>query len=247
MPQGGRNVIAVAAQDVVKTYGSKKYGIRGLSFEVLIGEKVCFYGPNGSGKSTLLKALAGAHRIDSGKIEICGIDIAIQPELAKSTLSFIPDSNASFARLTTREYLEFISIFHSIKRDRARPKIDSALSILGLAEKKNSFIDDLSQGQRKKVDIAATLIVEPKIIIADELFSGLDQATIAIVIALYSAMTKAGKSIVFSTHDQALANEFSGRIVFLKDGEIDEETTSQYQLSLVLASMSTARKHSGCI
>lgn len=237
MPQDGREAVAVKATNIVKTYGSTGCGINGLSFEITKGEIFSVLGPNGSGKSTLLKSLAGILRLNSGTIEIYGQNMALEPEKAKSNLVYIPDSNTFYAKIRVNEYLNFISTFYRIERGLASPRIERLLSILGLANKNFSFLTELSQGQRKKVDIVAALAVQPRLIVADEVFSGLDYETVPVVLEKLYEHVALGNSLIFSTHDLGLAERTSNLLVFLNNGKIDERATYQRQLSRVLSEM----------
>lgn len=174
-------------------------------------------GPNGAGKTTTIRMLMGLLKPSSGKILIQNEDIHSNCEI-KNLLGYIPDNPNLYEDLTGREFIEFICNLYSKKQDT---NIDSYLDLFDIHDKSDNLISTYSKGMKQKISIISTLIHEPKILILDEPFTGLDPTTIKKLKDYLKEFAKKDKNIVIlSTHDLDVASNLCNDIIVIKKGKL---------------------------
>jgi ABC-2 type transport system ATP-binding protein len=203
---------------------SKRYGslqaVDALDLEVPAGELFCFLGPNGAGKTSTIKMMTGLVRPDAGSIILDGIDAVAQPVEARRRLGYIPDTPYLYERLTVVEYLEFVGQLYDVPRAALREKADRYLEIFSLQEKRTALIKNLSHGMRQRVIYAATLLHDPRVMLVDEPFVGLDPHSIRLIKDLLRERTRQGMTIFMTTHILAIAEEIADRIGIIDHGKM---------------------------
>jgi len=220
--EDNKNVIEI--ENLQKSFGSN-YVIRGFSLNVKEKESVAVLGQSGSGKSVLIKCVIGLIETDKGNIKVLGKDIQqldqLELDQLRTDIGFLFQSNALYDSMTVRENLEFP--LRRLRRDKSKDEIDAAvkeaLEDVGLFHTLNLMPSELSGGMRKRVSIARTLIVQPKIILYDEPTTGLDPITAREINLLMNKVQEKYKtaSIIIS-HDLDCIKLTAQRIVILKDG-----------------------------
>lgn len=202
-----------------KSYGPLR-AVNDLDLEVPAGELFCFLGPNGAGKTSTIKMMTGLVRPDSGTILIDGIDARANPMEARRRLGYIPDTPYLYERLTVVEYLEFVGQLYEVPRAELRARADEYLEIFTLTEKRGALIRNLSHGMRQRVIYAATLLHNPRVLLVDEPFVGLDPHSIRLIKDLLRARTRTGVTIFMTTHILAIAEEIADRIGIIDRGRM---------------------------
>jgi len=195
----------LAVQHLRKRYGALT-AVRDLSFEVRPGEVFGLLGPNGSGKSTTVKVLAGLLAPTDGTY--------------KSTLGYVPEEPHLYTYLTGPEYLQLVGRLRQIPADRLTTKIDQFLQLLGLWDDRYQTLSQYSKGMRQKILIAAAVLHNPRVVILDEPFSGLDVTAARVLKAFVRALADHGKIVVFSSHVLEVVEQVCSRVVILKDGAV---------------------------
>lgn len=221
----------LSVRQVEKLFGNKDSVTRalaGVSFDVEAGEFVGIMGPSGSGKTTLLNCVSTIDRPTGGSILVAGRDITAlnRRELAKfrrDDLGFIfQDSNL----LDTLTGFENIALALTVKREPARnvaPKVRSIAKTLGVEAVLEKYPYQMSGGQKQRVAAARAIVADPKLILADEPTGALDSHAAAVMLETLDLLnTQMGATIMMVTHD-AFAASFTGRILFIKDGEVFNE------------------------
>ncbi|MEL6323228.1 MAG: ABC transporter ATP-binding protein [Pseudomonadota bacterium] len=197
--------------------------LRGVDFSCSAGESVSVVGPSGSGKSSLISVAAGLERATSGKIALLGTDIAglNETELARLRRGRVSLVFQSFHLLPTMTALDNVRAALEIAGlDEARPRAESALEAVGLADRLTHYPGQLSGGERQRVAVARALACDPDLVFADEPTGNLDSRTGAIVAdLLFQIASDRGASLVVVTHDTGLA-ERADRRVEMRDGRI---------------------------
>jgi ABC-2 type transport system ATP-binding protein len=188
--------MSVSIHNVSKYYGGQK-ALDKVSFEVSKGEILGFLGPNGAGKSTLMKIITTFIAPSEGNVSVCGFDTATHSMEVRRRVGYLPEHNPLYLDMYVREYLEFISGLHGIKRPAERIKKMIELTGLGLEQGKK--IGALSKGYRQRVGLAQALIHDPEVLILDEPTSGLDPNQLAEIRNLIRSVGKE-KTLMFSTH-----------------------------------------------
>jgi heme ABC exporter ATP-binding subunit CcmA len=210
--------------DVARHYGRRK-ALSQISFTCTAGEIVGLLGPNGAGKSTLLSILATLLSPSKGKIEY-GELTANDGAAIRAQLGMLGHDLFLYPELTARENLTFFAQLYGLP-DAARTAA-SALDRAGLAERADDFVSGFSRGMRQRVALERALLHEPRLILLDEPFTGLDQTSTGALVDRLKERQRAGCLIVLATHDLDVADGLLTRAIYLKNGRIvgtDNETT----------------------
>lgn len=212
---GVKRIIRVG--DLRKRYGDID-AVRGISLQVDGGEIYGLLGPNGSGKSTTLHALVGIIQPTSGELEVCGYrSDTIQ---AKAMFGFVPDDLSMPETLSGEEYLTFIRKLYRVE-DEGR--MDVLIEIFGLREALHRLIEEYSHGMKKKLQITASLLHNPKALILDEPFRGLDPEAVINLKQLLSIEKRKGTGLLVATHDLLMAQHYCDRIGIISQGRVVAE------------------------
>jgi ABC-2 type transport system ATP-binding protein len=221
---------------------TKRYGaltaVEHVSFEVSPGEVFGLLGPNGSGKSTIVKTLMGLLEPSNGRIELDGHDALADPIEYKKLLGYVPEEPHLYTYLTGPEYLQLIGRLREIPDAVLEAKIDQFLELLGIYDDRYQTLSSYSKGMRQKVLIAAAVLHNPRIVILDEPFSGLDVSAARVLKAFVRALANEGKIVVFSSHVLEVVEQVCSRVIILKDGRIvGHDTVSNLRNTLHLPSL----------
>ncbi|MBO7565150.1 MAG: ABC transporter ATP-binding protein [Clostridiales bacterium] len=207
-------------ENLTKTYLGGKVGVDNLTLEVKAGEIYGFIGHNGAGKTTTIKAIAGLHQFEKGTITIDGISIKDDPIAAKSIIAYIPDNPELYDNLSGMQYLNFVAdIFRVSKKDR-KAKIESLAVQLEILDALNNQIASYSHGMKQKLAIIGAFVHDPKLLIMDEPFVGLDPKAAFTVKNMMREFCSKGSAIFFSTHVLEVAEKLCDKIAIIKSGKL---------------------------
>jgi ABC-2 type transport system ATP-binding protein len=206
-------------QHLTKRYGALT-GIQDVSFTVRAGEVLGLLGPNGSGKSTTVKILTGLLQPTSGTVRLDGADTFANLQAYKSTIGYVPEEPHLYSYLTGPEHLQLVGRLRRIPDAVLDDKIERFLKLLGIYDDRYQTLSSYSKGMRQKVLIAAAVLHNPRIVILDEAFSGLDVSAARVLKAFVRALADEGKIVVFSSHVLEVVEQVCSRVVILKDGRI---------------------------
>ena len=215
----------IEIKDLKKSYGDNPV-LDGFNMVLNEGENLVIMGKSGSGKSVMIKCLIGLEEHDSGTIVIMGKDISelSQKELddLRTEVGFLFQGSALYDSMTVRENLEFPLRRHKKKFGKitdTTPLVMEALENVGLAHTINLMPEELSGGMKRRIALARTLILQPKIILYDEPTTGLDPITAKeILLLMMSIQKKYNTSAIIITHDVDCARVISNRMILLVDG-----------------------------
>lgn len=203
-----------------KTYPGGKIGVQDLTLEVKAGEIYGFIGHNGAGKTTTIKAIVGLHKFDEGSVTIDGVSILDDPLRAKSLTAYIPDNPELYDNLTGMQFLNFVAdIFRVSKSDR-QARIEKYANELEIVSALNDQISSYSHGMKQKLAIIAAFVHEPKLLIMDEPFVGLDPKAAFTVKNMMREFCDKGNAIFFSTHVLEVAEKLCDKIAIIKGGRL---------------------------
>ena len=215
---------ALLLDNVVKTYGSIR-AIDGVSLRAFSGEFIALLGPNGAGKTTLFQLLSGLFVPNSGRIEIMGQDMLRNPVPALAKLGIVFQQPTLDLELTVTGNLLFHAGLHGISRAVAKPRIESELARLGLADRAHDKTAQLSGGNRRRVELARALLHDPRVLLMDEPTVGLDPASRSDLIKLILGMrAERSVAVLWATH---LCDEVpdADRVIVLHRGKVLADTT----------------------
>jgi ABC-2 type transport system ATP-binding protein len=194
--------------------------VRDLSLEVSPGEVCGLIGPNGAGKTTTMLAILGLIEPTYGTIELAGVDMREHPRDACRAVGFMPDFPPMYDDLLCWEFLDLFAASYSVPR-RARPEvIDAALSLVGLTEKRQAMIVELSRGMRQRLMLAKTLIPDPQVLMLDEPASGLDPQGRIDLKNVLKELAARGKTVLISSHILAEMSEFCTAVAIMERGRM---------------------------
>ena len=209
----------IATDRLTKHYGAL-IAIQDVSFEARPGEVLGLLGPNGSGKSTTVKILAGLLGPTSGTVRLDGIDVLGDLQRYKAMLGYVPEEPHLYSYLTGPEYLQLVGRLRSVPAPALDDKIDRFLQLLDIYDDRYQTLSSYSKGMRQKILIAAAVLHNPRIVILDEPFSGLDVSAARVLKAFVRALAEDGKIVVFSSHVLEVVEQVCSRVVILKDGRV---------------------------
>ena len=209
----------IEIKNVSKWYGKKK-ALDKVSFVVNRGEIFAFIGHNGAGKTTLIKTICGILDFDEGKIMIDGKSIKDDPIECKKKMAYIPDDPELYEDMKAISYINFVCDMYDEPAEVRERTIMRYAEMFGIREELNNTIKSFSHGMKQKVALIAALSHEPKILIMDEPFVGLDPKAIFDMKEVMKEVVKDGGTIFFSTHILDMAEKLCDRVAIVKNGQI---------------------------
>ena len=216
------------APALVLTGLSKNFGrpaVDGLDLTVARGEFYALLGPNGAGKTTTLRMVAGLLAPDAGRIEVLGIDLAVDPAAAKRRIAYLPDDPMLYGKLKPTEYLEFVAGLWDIDGKAAEPRARELLAWLDLDKHAHELTEGFSRGMKQKLALAGALIHAPELLILDEPLTGLDAGAARQVKDLLLAHVAAGGTVILTTHILEVAERLAQRIGIIQHGRLIAQGT----------------------
>ncbi len=191
-----------------------KWVLRDIDFKIESGEVVMLLGANATGKSTLLKLIATIYKPTSGRIFLDGVDISKSPKYMRERVSYIPEIPILVSELSMDENIKFFAHLYSFKGDLERLKKE-----FGLENGKKSVLK-LSKGMRQRLSIAAAMMRDPDVVVMDEPTSGLDRETVSFILELIKKLSKQGKIVIVSSHDEEDISKVATRVFVLGEGKL---------------------------
>ena len=213
-------------ENLTKSYGEKK-AVDDLSLHILPGEIYGFIGHNGAGKTTTIKSVVGILDFDKGKIYIDGKDIKKDPVGCKKEIAYIPDNPDLYDFMSGIQYLNFIGSIFGIDQKDLEERVDKYATLLEIKNDLSSAINQYSHGMKQKLAIISALIHDPKLVIMDEPFVGLDPKAAHILKGLMRDICSAGGAIFFSTHVLEVAEKLCDKVAIIKNGKLIKSGTME--------------------
>ena len=206
-------------EHLTKCFGEKK-AVDDLSLHILPGEIYGFIGHNGAGKTTTIKACCGIQRQDSGEIFIDGISMRDDPIACKARLAYIPDNPDLYEFMTGTQYLNFIADVFGVSTADRKARITRYADAFELTNDLPQSIAGYSHGMKQKLAIISALLHDPRLIIMDEPFVGLDPKAAHMLKELMRQFCDAGGAIFFSTHVLEVAERLCDKVAIIKSGRL---------------------------
>ena len=213
-------------QHFTKTYGEKK-AVDDLSLHIAPGEIYGFIGHNGAGKTTTLKAAVGILQFDTGEITIGGHSIKTEPLACKQLLAYIPDNPDLYDFMSGIQYLNFIADVFGIPAAERWARIEPYADAFELTGDLGQPVSAYSHGMKQKLAIIAAWIHDPKLIIMDEPFVGLDPKAAHLLKGMMRELCDVGGAIFFSTHVLEVAEKLCDKVAIIKGGQLIRSGTME--------------------
>lgn len=206
-------------EHLTKKYGDKVV-VDDLSLEIEAGQIYAFIGHNGAGKTTTIKCAVGILDFKDGTITIDGHDIKKDPVTCKKEIAYIPDNPDIYEFMTAIQYLNFIADVYEVPQDARKERIDKYAEMFEIKEKLAQQVSSYSHGMKQKLVIIGALLHDPKLLIMDEPFVGLDPMSTHLLKGVMQEMCKNGTAIFFSTHVLEVAEKLCDMVAIIKHGKL---------------------------
>ena len=209
-----------------KSYGDKK-AVDDLSLHILPGEIYGFIGHNGAGKTTTLKSVAGIMQFDQGEILVDGVSIKKEPMACKKKIAYIPDNPDLYDFMTGMQYLNFVGNVFGVDAQQRRERVKELADAFELTADLNQSIGSYSHGMKQKLAIIAAWLHQPKLILMDEPFVGLDPKASHTLKGMMRQVCDRGGAIFFSTHVLEVAEKLCDKVAIIKGGRLIRSGTME--------------------
>ena len=210
----------IEIKNVSKTYNGKKKVLKNISFKIESGEIFAFIGHNGAGKTTMIKCIMGILDFEEGDILVDNKSIKEEPLECKRIMAYVADNPDLYENMKAIDFINFICDMYEVSEDIRRENTLKYAKIFEIEDKLNDDISSFSHGMKQKVALIAALAHNPKVLIMDEPFVGLDPKAVYDMKEIMRDMAKDGKTIFFSTHILDVAEKLCDRVAIIKDGTI---------------------------
>lgn len=221
-----RENLMLYIEHLTKTFGEKK-AVDDLSLHIAQGEIYGFIGHNGAGKTTTLKSVVGIQQFDSGRITIGGHSIQDDPIACKKMLAYIPDNPDLYEFMTGIQYLNFIADIFGVEESARQERIRKYADLFELTTDLAQPVAAYSHGMKQKLAIISAWLHEPKLILMDEPFVGLDPKASHILKGMMREVCDAGGAIFFSTHVLEVAEKLCDKVAIIKGGKLIRSGTME--------------------
>jgi ABC-2 type transport system ATP-binding protein len=203
--------------DLTKRYGDT-VALDGLSFEVGAGQMFGFVGPNGAGKTTTMRIVLGVLAPDSGEVRWDGRPLDRE---TRRTIGYMPEERGLYPKMRVAEQLVYLAELHGLDVGEAEASAARWIERLGLAERAEDTVEELSLGNQQRVQLAAALVHGPRLLVLDEPFSGLDPVGVDVLSeVLLTEVRERGVPVVFSSHQLDLVERLCDAVAIVRDGRL---------------------------
>ena len=206
-------------ENLTKRYGDKK-AVDNVSLHIKAGELYGFIGHNGAGKTTTLKACCGILRFDEGEIYVDGISMKEDPLACKKRIAYLPDNPDLYPFMTGVQYLDFVGDMYEVNVEKRKTLMRKYAEALELVQDLAQPVSAYSHGMKQRLALISALIHEPKLILMDEPFVGLDPKVSHTLKEIMKEHCEKGGAIFFSTHVLDVAEKICDKIAVIKDGKL---------------------------
>ena len=232
LPETSRAEPVLEARDVYKYFGDL-VALKGVDLRLVPGDSVLLWGPNGAGKTTLLRVMAGLSRPNQGEVQFGGQGLHRNPAASKAAVGFVSHASFLYGELTGRENLRFFGTLFGLRE--LEKKIDAALDLFGMRERADEPVRGLSRGLLQRATLARAFLHEPRILLLDEPFTGLDAEATSNLLSVLERLPEEGKALAFSSHNFEQGTTIARRLVAMEAGRL------RYDGPLDIAPLSTLR------
>jgi sodium transport system ATP-binding protein len=223
--------VMVEARGLGKVYPGKKgkrtEAVRDLSFRCHEGEVFGLLGPNGAGKTTTLRMLSTVLSPTAGTAVLDGADVCAEPHLVRASIGFLSGNTGLYPRLTSREVLTYFGQLYGLESEHIKQRISELAEAFDMTEFLDKRCDRLSSGMKQKVNVARTVIHDPRILILDEPTVGLDVLASRTIVDFVRQYRDMGRCVIFSTHIMGEVSRLCDRLAIIHKGTVQFDGSPQ--------------------
>ncbi len=209
----------IQTTNLTKYYGSTQV-LKGINLTVLPGQIIGYIGPNGAGKSTTIKIMTGLLTEYGGSVKVKGLEVSENPLEVKQIIGYVPENAVMYDVLTPTEYFRFLGSLYQKESRVMVKKGDGLLRIFGLYDHRDERMTSFSKGMKQKVLLISGMLHNPDIIFFDEPLSGLDANSVILLKEILQQLSRAGKTLFYSSHIMEVVEKICDRIVLINQGAI---------------------------
>jgi ABC-2 type transport system ATP-binding protein len=210
----------IEIKNLTKVYNKDKKAVDNISLKIDNGEIFAFIGHNGAGKTTTIKCMTGILDFTDGDVLINGKSIKKDPIDCKKEMAYVPDNPDLYDNLTGNEFINFMCDMYEVSLNTRKANVSKYAKMFEMEKNLNDYIYSYSHGMKQKIALIAALSHDPKVLVMDEPFVGLDPTAVYDVKQVMQEMVKEGKTIFFSTHILDVAEKLCSRVAIIKNGKI---------------------------
>jgi ABC-2 type transport system ATP-binding protein len=228
----GDGAPVLVCTDLHKRFGPR-VAVDGVGFHIAPGERYGLLGPNGAGKTTTISMVCGLLRADAGEVEVAGAHVDDRATKAKAAIGYVPQEIALYPDLTGRENLRFFARLYGLRGAQRDERVDACLDLVGLADRADDRVDKYSGGMQRRLNIAAGLLHEPRLLVLDEPTVGVDPQSRNAILESIEALGTSGLAVLYTTHYMEEAQRLCDRIGILDEGRLIAEGTRAELVALM--------------
>ncbi|MBY7145075.1 ABC transporter ATP-binding protein [Virgibacillus sp. NKC19-3] len=210
----------LSVKNISKTYKGSNKGVKNVSLELNQGDICAFIGANGAGKTTTIKSIVGIHAFDEGEVTLCNTDVKDTPEHFKSLIGYAPDTPMLYDNMTGKAYIELVASLYKMEKVALDQNVTYLLKKLELENAIHELISSYSHGMKQRLVLISLFMHNPKLIILDEPFVGLDPNATHFLTSEMKRRANEGVIILYSTHVLEVAEKICNKLVILNKGEV---------------------------
>jgi ABC-2 type transport system ATP-binding protein len=222
----------LVCSELTRRFGDR-VAVDTVSFHIAAGERYGLLGPNGAGKTTTISMVCGLLRPDHGEIVVAGARVADEPMMAKAAIGYVPQEIALYPDLTGRENLRFFGRLYGMKGAHREKRVDACLDLVGLRDRADERVDRYSGGMQRRLNIAAGLLHEPRLLVLDEPTVGVDPQSRNAILESVEALGTEGLAVLYTTHYMEEAQRLCDRIGILDEGKLVAEGSRSELVALM--------------
>jgi ABC-2 type transport system ATP-binding protein len=208
-------MLAVEVNHIVKSFADQAV-VDDLSFSIARGEMFGLIGPNGAGKTTTIRMMMDIIKPDAGEVTILGERLS---EATKNSLGYLPEERGLYKKLSVLESIVYLASLKGMDKHSAAEKAEELLNQTGMLATKKKRIEELSRGMGQIIQLIVTIIHDPRLVVLDEPFSGLDPVNIELLKGILADLRDQGKAVILSTHQMNQVEELCDRILMINNGQ----------------------------
>jgi ABC-2 type transport system ATP-binding protein len=222
----------LTVSNLQKHFGNVK-AVDGVSFEVGEGESYGLLGPNGAGKTTTISMVCGLMKKDSGEVVVAGQPMDGSGTTAKKAIGYVPQDIALYPDMNALENLKFFGRLYGLSGRKLRQRVDAALDVVGLKERAKDRVAEYSGGMKRRLNIAAGLLHEPRLLVLDEPTAGVDPQSRNAILENVELLKGQGIAVLYTTHYMEEAERLCDRVGIIDQGKLIAEGTRRELVSSI--------------
>ena len=229
---GPRATAMLDAAHLSRSFGTRP-AVDDVSFQVAPGETYGLLGPNGAGKTTTIRLVCGLLSADSGEVSVSGMRVSTSTITAKAQIGYVPQDVSLYPDLTARENLSFFGRLYRLSGSGLRERVDEVLDLIDLRDRGNDRVESFSGGMRRRLNIGASLLHRPRLLVLDEPTVGVDPQSRHAILESIQTLGSTGLAVLYTTHYMEEAERLCDRIGIIDHGHLVAEGTSRELVSQV--------------